>query len=140
MVNGCICIPLFYFNVQSMLQWCLIHPFTLTVTLAGCPANTRAHMHSHTHTHRRRSIRSNLELTSPSTLKEPPDYWTQHSAGLKCFLEVRRSRGAAAGPEPSGVESTCCRLYSQLLPPSLGTEAGSRQGKQADNQVGPGRG
>ncbi|TNN60242.1 hypothetical protein EYF80_029577 [Liparis tanakae] len=56
-------------------------------------------------------------------------------AGLKCFLQGLRTGGTAAGPQPSGVESMCCRLRSHLPPPSLGTEAGSRQGKQADNQT-----
>lgn len=35
------------------------------------------------------------------------------------------------------MESPCRRLSSHLPTPGLGTEGGSRQGKQADNQVGP---
>lgn len=57
--------------------------------------------------------------------------------GPKCFLPGLWTGAEAAGPRPSGVESMCCRLRSHLPPPGLGTEAGSRQGKQADNQVGP---
>ncbi|KAI3354160.1 hypothetical protein L3Q82_018699, partial [Scortum barcoo] len=56
------------------------------------------------------------------------------AARLKCFLYGLWTGGTAAGPRPSGVESMCRRLRSHLPPPSLGTEAGSRQGKQADNQ------
>lgn len=73
----------------------------------------------------------------------PPDlhlsqkYHTQAAAWLKCFLQGQRTAGTAAGPQPSGVESLCRRLRSHLPPPGLGTEVGSRQGKQADNQVGP---
>lgn len=58
------------------------------------------------------------------------------AAWLKCFLQGLWTAGTA-GPQPSGLESLCRRLCSHLPPPGLGTEVGSRQGKQADNQVGP---
>lgn len=58
------------------------------------------------------------------------------AAWLKCFLQGPWTAGTA-GPQPSGLESLCRRLCSHLPPPGLGTEVGSRQGKQADNQVGP---
>lgn len=59
------------------------------------------------------------------------------AAWLKCFLQGPRTAGTAAGPQPLGLESLCRRLCSHLPPPGLGTEVGGRQGKQADNQVGP---
>lgn len=52
-------------------------------------------------------------------------------------LEAEWTERTIRGPQPLEVESMCRGLCFHIPPLSLGTEAGSHQGKQADNQVGP---